>query len=398
MKNSRQGFFFGVLLMLVLFVGAVGGALADKLFVVKPLDYVASMIAPNLVKDENLAVSLQQRVLTEESVVTDVAEKASPAVVTVSVTQQKSAVPSFMMNPFGGLFGQGFFEQQPGETKEVQQDIGSGFVVDGAKGLVVTNKHVVSDTGSKYRVVTKDDKEYEVKQIYRDPVNDLAILHIETTLPALEMGDSGNLKVGQFVIAIGTALGEFRHTVTTGVVSGLGRGISAGDGFGASAERLDNVIQTDAAINPGNSGGPLLNSAGQVIGINVAMAASGQNIGFALPINLVKDSLDNFNKTGEFNRPFLGVQYRMISKDTALMNDVPEGAYIVTVVDESPAAKAGIKQGDIITKLNGSAVKDEAGGLAAIIGKTKVGETIGAELYREGKLQTIQVTLEKSTQ
>jgi S1-C subfamily serine protease len=391
MNTQLKGFLFGVLLMGVLGAGLVGGALADRLFVVKPFDYVAERLLPGDQADRvESRTSVTQRVLTEESVVIDVAEKASPSVVTVSVTRQERQMAPFFMDPFG-FFGQNFY--QPGATEEVKRDIGSGFVIDEKQGLVVTNKHVVSDNEATYRVISKDNQEYEVTRIYRDPANDLAILKIDAQLPAMELGDSDTIKVGQFVIAIGTALGEFRHTVTTGVVSGLGRGIDAGDGFGGYVERLDNVIQTDAAINPGNSGGPLLNSAGQVVGVSVAVAQGGQNIGFALPINVIKDSLENFNQTGQFDRPFLGVRYRMITKEAALLNEVPEGAYIVEVVANSPAAEAGITNGDIITKLNGKSIKDTEGGLAAVINTLKVGDQVEAEFYRDGKSQTVTVTM-----
>jgi len=217
-------------------------------------------------------------------------------------------------------------------------------------------------------------------------------------LRPLEMGDSDNLKVGQFVIAIGTALGEFRNTVTTGVISGLGRGVEAGSPFEGYVERLDNVIQTDAAINPGNSGGPLLNSAGQVIGVNVAVASGVENIGFALPINVIKDSLANFNKTGKFSRPFLGVRYQMISQKVALMNEVPEGAYIVEVVSGSSADKAGLKEGDIIVKVDGKGLKDLEGELAKAISQKKVGETIELEVYRDEKTFKKAIVLEEFSQ
>jgi serine protease Do len=220
---------------------------------------------------------------------------------------------------------------------------------------------------------------------------------VNEPLPAaLELGDSSQIKVGHFVVAIGTALGEFRHTVTTGVVSGLGRGIQAGSAFGGFVEELDNVIQTDAAINPGNSGGPLLNSLGQVIGVNVAVAQGGQNIGFALPINVVKDSLRNFNQTGQFERPYLGVRYRMISEEAALVNSVPQGAYVVQVVDDSPAADAGIEAGDIVVRMNNRPVKDEPGGLAAIINSQRVGEVVEVTVYRDGSEQNLRVTMEVS--
>lgn len=234
---------------------------------------------------------LEQKVVTEESVVIDVAEKASPSVVTVSAKSQRRRVIGF------DLFG-GFSSRIEGGTP---QDIGTGFVVS-EDGLIVTNKHVVSSTDLEYKVITKDGKEHDIKSISRDPSNDIAVLKIDPSassgqaLQAVELGNSENLKIGQFVIAIGTALGEFRHTVTTGIISGLGRGITAGSAFEGYVEELDNVIQTDAAINPGNSGGPLLNSAGQVIGINVAVAQGAQNIGFAIPVNVVKDALSQYKE------------------------------------------------------------------------------------------------------
>ena len=178
-------------------------------------------------------------------------------------------------------------------------------------------------------------------------------------------------QVGQFVVAIGTALGEFRNSVTTGVVSGIGRQIQAGDQFQGYVEQLDNVIQTSAPINPGNSGGPLVDSSGNVIGINTAVAQNGQNIGFALPINVVKDSMNNFNQTGQFNRPYLGVQYKLITRDVALMNDVPAGAYVEAVVSGSPAEKSGVQQGDILVKIDGNAIGDTTTSLAALIAKRR---------------------------
>ncbi|MEK7064188.1 MAG: trypsin-like peptidase domain-containing protein [Patescibacteria group bacterium] len=326
----------------------------------------------------------QRLVLNEENVVIDVAENVSPSVVTVAIKKNRAVAMPFFLGA-SGL-----------ETETVQRDIGTGFIV-GADGLIVTNKHVVSDLSAAYKVITKDDTEYEVKNIYRDPVSDLAMIKIEPVdgkvLAAVTLGDSGNLKVGQFVIAIGTALGEFRHTVTTGVISGLGRGITAGDGY-SIGEQLDDVIQTDAAINPGNSGGPLLNSSGQVIGVNVAVADGGQNIGFALPINEIKNSLTNFNNSGKFDRPIFGVRYRMLDQQTALLNDVPEGAYVVEVMAESSAQKVGIKNGDIVVSVDGEKVKNIKGGLAGLIGSKKIGDKLEVEIFRGGKIQKVMVGLE----
>jgi len=386
--SKLKRFLTGIAIGIVVVVSVLGGAVSERLFGYKILD----RFFPRGEKTQQLNIS-QQRILNEESIVIEVAEKVSPSVVTVGITKTQKVLDLFEWDPFIDPFG--FFRQPKSREEKVQQDIGSGFIVS-ADGLVVTNKHVVADTQAKYRVITKDDKEHEVKKIYRDPVNDLAILKIDASgLKPVDLGDSDKLKVGQFVIAIGTALGQFRHTVTTGVISGLGRGITAGSPFEGYVERLDNVVQTDAAINPGNSGGPLLNSAGQVIGVNVAVAIEGQNIGFALPINLVKESLANFEKTGKFERPFLGVRYRMISQDLALLNDVPQGAYVVEVVEGSPADKAGIKEGDIITKFDGQPVREKDGGLAKLIVQKKVGESINLTIWRDDKEHELTVALEE---
>lgn len=329
------------------------------------------------------------KVVSEESVVTDVVEKASPSVVTIGISQTRRVGDIFEFDPFNPFSP---FQRRQGQTQKIEQDIGSGFIV-GSDGLIVTNKHVVSDSQAKYRVITKDDKTYDVMKIYRDPSNDLAIVKISASgLKPVEMGDSDKIKVGQMAIAIGTALGEFRNTVTVGVISGVGRGITAGSPFEGYAEKLDNVIQTDAAINPGNSGGPLFNSSGQVVGINVAIAADGQSIGFALPINVVKDALSNFNATGQFNRPYLGVQYRMVTRQMAILNEIPEGAYVMDVVEGSPAQKEGVEAEDIITKIDSEKIT-ESNDLAKIISKKKVGESILLTVWRNEKELEIKVTL-----
>ncbi|MEK7543986.1 MAG: trypsin-like peptidase domain-containing protein [Patescibacteria group bacterium] len=329
------------------------------------------------------------KVVTEESLVIDVVDKVSPSVVTVGITQTKRIGDILEFNPFDPFSP---FQRRPGKAQKLEQDIGSGFIV-GSDGLIVTNKHVVEMPDATYRVITKDDKTYEVKKIYRDPSNDLAILKIEATgLPTAEMGDSDKIKVGQMAIAIGTALGQFRHTVTTGVISGVGRGIDAGSPFEGSAERLDNVIQTDAAINPGNSGGPLLNSSGQVVGVNTAVSSQGQNIGFALPINVVKEALANFNATGQFNRPYLGVKYQMIPRQTAILNEIPEGAYVRELVKGSPADTAGLQADDIITKIDGNKLTD-TNDLAKAISKKKVGDAVVLTVWRGEKEKDIKVTL-----
>lgn len=338
------------------------------------------------------------KIVSEESVTIDIVNKAGPSVVTIAQEIPQSSGPRFSFGPFS------FFEIPiPDESIPTEpQGIGTGFIIS-SEGLIVTNKHVVSETQGTYFVITSDEKKYTVKNIYRDPLNDVALIKIEPSengngdLPAVSLGDSSKLQVGQYVVAIGTALGEFQNTVTTGVISGLGRGITAGSPYEGAVERLDNVIQTDAAINPGNSGGPLLNSSGQVIGVNTAVSADGQNIGFAIPINTIKESLTTFNKTGKFERPYLGVSYRMISRDVAVMNDLPEGAYVQQVVPDSPADSAGIRRGDIIIAIDGKRINSQTQ-LSSAIADKRVGDSITITVFREGKTVEVKATLSSATE
>ncbi len=335
MKKSIQIVILMVLGLIIIVASVIGGAVSERLFGYKILDKYWP-------KNNQSSIISNQFVMTEENAVIDVVDKVGLSVVTVAMGQ----------------------------------DIGSGFIIT-KDGLLVTNKHVVANTRGKYQVIDKDDKSYDVVKIYRDPINDLAILKIEGQFSSLEMGDSSKLKVGQFVVAIGTALGEFRHTVTTGVISGLGRDIDIEKG---------SFIQTDAAINPGNSGGPLLNSAGQVIGVNTAVAG-GQNIGFAIPINVIKDAIDNFNNTGQFSRPYLGVKYKIIDKKLAILNDVPEGAYVQEIGKDSPAEKSGLLLEDIIT-----VPKD----VAKEVATHKIGDSLDLEVWRNGKILKLIATLEEA--
>ncbi len=382
MREKTRYLLIGTAFGFFLMGAFLSGAVVDRLVGLSLLDRFSSNKGELLVR---------QKVVEEESVVSQVVEQSASSVVTVSIrktTLVGSDISDLFSNPFG------FFNLEPKEEK-IEQDIGTGFVVEQKEGLVVTNKHVVSDTQVEYRVITQEDEVLKVINIYRDPVNDLAILKTEqANLSPLPLGDSSALKVGQKAIAIGTALGEFRHTVTVGVISGLGRGITAGSPLEGYVERLDNVIQTDAAINPGNSGGPLLNSSGEVIGVNVAVSAVGENIGFAIPINVVKESLDNFHATGEFARPYLGVRYQMISKQAAILNEVPQGAYLREILTDSPAQKAGLAVGDIITHIDKQKLDDKENSLIKIIGSKKVGEKAELKVWREGKELIIKALLE----
>lgn len=368
------------------------------LIVLFVLTSAAQKYIPQNQNSQGIPGTEKVKVVTEESITVDIVKKAGASVVTIAEQLPESGQLPFSLGPFS------FFEEpSPEEQNPTEpQGIGTGFVIS-SEGLIVTNKHVVSQTQGKYFIITSNEKKYTVENIYRDPLNDVALIKINPSenagekLTAVQMGDSTTLQVGQYVVAIGTALGEFRNTVTTGVISGLGRGINAGSPYEGAVERLDNVIQTDAAINPGNSGGPLLNSSGQVIGVNTAVSADGQNIGFAIPINSIKDSLSTFNQTGKFERPYLGIAYRILTKDAAVMNDLPEGAYVQQVVKDSPAEHADIRKGDIITKIDGQKVNSKSQ-LSTIIAKKKVGDTLSITIFRNGKSSDVKVTLGSATE
>ena len=338
------------------------------------------------------------KIVSEESVVTKVVENSLPSVVTIGIVRTPSQnQDQFSVDPFNPFFSP--FRQLPTPSqKDLESNIGSGFIIS-KEGIVITNKHVVSDTESTYIVLTNDQKKYNVEKIYRDPLNDLAILKITAKgLKPLTLADTSKLKLGQLTIAIGTPLGEFTNTVTTGIISGLGRGITAGSPFEGSVEKLDNVIQTDAAISPGNSGGPLLNSSGQIIGINTAVAAQGQNIGFAIPADVIKGLMTKFESNGmSFERPYIGVRYKMIDKQAALLNEVVEGAYVIDVLPDSPAEKADIKVEDIIIELDGKKVNgSDDQSITKVILDKKVGDSINLKVWREGEVKSITVQIESS--
>lgn len=305
-----------------------------------------------------------QKVVDEESAVIKAVEEVSPAVVSIIADQ-------VVWDPFSGPIRE-------------QGGIGTGFIVD-KNGLIVTNKHVVANTNVKYFVVLKDKTKYEVDKIFRDPLNDVAIIKINEVKfkNVVQWGDSSKLKVGQTVIAIGNALGRLDNTVTKGVVSAIGRGVTASSPLGQS-EVLENAIQTDAALNPGNSGGPLLNLSGQVIGINVAISQDAQNIGFAIPVNIVKPVVDDFKAKGKITMPFLGIEYFMITKEIAELRNLTQGAFVKSVVEGSEAEKAGIKAGDIITKVDSEVIGEERS-LGKVILSHKVGEKLRLTIIRDDK-------------
>jgi serine protease Do len=327
---------------------------------------------------------------SEESVVVSVVENSLSSVVTINIQKTTASEDIVQFDPFNPFAP---FNVQPGEEETIEQNIGSGLLVESDE-IVVTNRHVVADTDAEYSIITNDGKEYLAKKILRDPLNDLAIIEVEKTgIKPLELGDSDSLKLGQLAIAIGTPLGEFRNTVTTGVISGLGRGITAGSPFENYVERLDNVIQTDAAINPGNSGGPLLNSAGEVIGINTAVSQSGENIGFAIPSNVVKNLINNYKSSGgKISRPYLGIRYNVINKEAAVANEIVEGAHIIEVISGTGADTAGLQKGDIIQSIDGEQINED-NDLSGIIREKSVGERLELSVWRNGKSFDVEVKL-----
>ena len=363
--------------------------------------------------------------VTEESAVISAVDKVAPAVVSIIVTKDLPKIEQYYSNPFGSEFFREFFGQDFNDlfgqqavpqyrqngTEKTEIGGGTGFIVS-ADGYIITNRHVVLDQAAEYTVLMNDEAKYPAKVLARDALNDLAVLKIEKdNLPTVELGDSANLKVGQSVIAIGNALGEFRNTVSTGVISGLARSVTAG-GADIGSEQLINVIQTDASINPGNSGGPLLNIAGQVIGINTAMAQGAQNIGFAIPINEVKSTIESVQKNGRIVRPWLGVRYVIINKAIADANklSVDYGAIIVrgqnrtdlAVIPGSPADKAGLVENDIILEINPSGGSGQAGQkiteenlLANLVVKFKPGDEITLRVMHQGKEKIVKVKLEE---
>lgn len=381
-SNSQLG-----IIILALLAGVIGGLfgslnLSQRPFFQKMFHYNGAMMGQ------------QNVVLNEESSTTNVVKNAGPAVVSIVISKQISQMPNMMYDPFGFFGNNNTQPQNSGELKKV--GAGTGFFVS-KDGLIVTNKHVVSDDNAQYSVVTNDGKSYEAKVLSKDPVNDIAIIKIDiNNAPFLEFSDSSKVELGQHVIAIGNSLGQYQNTVTTGVISGIGRSITAG-GAG-ELEQLDGVIQTDAAINSGNSGGPLLDLSGHVIGINTAADRQGQSIGFALPSNDVKVALDSYNSGGKITRPFLGVRYMMITEAVAKSENLPKdfGALIVrgnTVSDfavqpGSPADKAGLVENDIIMEVNGEKLTEQ-NSLAKVLKKYKPNDSLSLKVFSKGQEKTV---------
>jgi S1-C subfamily serine protease len=357
-------------------------------------------------------VPLYKPVIDYEQAVVDAVKKASPAVVSITISKNVPIIENCPQNPFSDLppeFQQFFGNDLPqfnaqcdtGKTQLQEVGGGSGFIIS-SDGLILTNKHVAGDKSASYTVFTNDGKKYDAKILATDSSQDLAVLKIDATgLPTVELGDSASLELGQTAIAIGNALGEFRNTVSVGVISGLARTVTASGGD-VGTETIEGVLQTDAAINPGNSGGPLLNLNGQVVGINTAIAENAQNIGFAIPINRAKRDISSVKATGEISTPFLGVRYMAITSDLAKSQKLPVdyGALVrgssdgPAIEPGSPAEKAGLEAEDIILEINGQKI-DQNNTLGSLISQFNVGDTVTLKINRAGKEITLSVTLGK---
>ena len=411
--KKREALWFFVLVLLFAFASGAAGSLV---FEYLKGNFISIAPRENVAQEGGVAEYVPQT--TQEQKIIDAVKLVSPAVVSIIITKDVPIIEQYFTNPFEEFFGQGSpfrlqipqYRQKGTEKKEVGG--GSGFIVS-ADGYVVTNKHVVLDEEADYTVFTNDGKSYPAKVLAKDPLQDLALLKITeeqivneqgafvaTPFVASSLGDSDGLEIGQSVIAIGNALGEFRNTVSVGVISGLGRTITASGGANF-VETIEDVIQTDAAINKGNSGGPLLNLAGEVIGINTATVLDAQNIGFAVPINKVKRDIEQVRAVGKITYPFLGVRYVLITERIAEEQNlsVQYGVLVAkgsqgesAVMPDSPAQKAGILEGDIILEFNGARISPD-NSLAKLIQKYNPKDTVVLKVLRQGQEKIFTVVL-----
>ncbi len=358
-------------------------------------------------KEDKKDIELYKPAYDYEQALISAVEKASPTVVAIVVSKdipvlERCPVNIFrdMPEEFRDFFGGGVvYGQCETGTEKKEVGGGSGFIVS-SDGLIVTNKHVVIEDKAEYAVFTNDGERHDAKVLAKDPINDIAVLKIEASgLRVAELGDSDSIKLGQTAIAIGNALGEFRNTVSVGVISGLARDITA-EGSNGFVEDIEGVVQTDAAINEGNSGGPLMNLKGEVIGINTAIASGAENIGFAIPINQAKRAIESVKLTGEIKTTYLGVRYIMLTKETAKEQklSVDYGALVrgnetgPAVISGSPAEKAGIQAEDVIIEINGKKIDSEEA-LGITLQKYSVNEEVSLTVMRGTEKLTLKVIL-----
>lgn len=369
---TKRSLWIGLVVLgavLVCGLGGLGGAALYSRLTHQPIGSISQH--QTLSNDGNRVVT------REEESVSGIVDKVAPSVVSIITTSQGNS-----------LFGAG-----------EEQGAGTGIIV-GKDGFVMTNKHVVNGANT-VSVILADGTSYDnVKVLGTDPLNDVAFLKIPnvTNLPTAELGDSTSIRVGQQVVAIGNSLGQYQNTVTSGIVSGTGRPISAQAGQGV--ENLTDLIQTDAAINPGNSGGPLLNLAGQVIGINTAIVEGAQGIGFSIPISATKGILKGVLAGGPVQRAYLGINYVPLTAEVAKQYGlkVKKGAYVIgsnnqsAIMSGGPAEQAGVKDKDIITKVGTIDVGDK-GSVSSLVSEYAPGDTIEITVLRGDQTMTLKVKL-----
>ena len=412
------------LIILVIFISSISGFMSGSMsggfFYLQVKNELAKL---NIKLPEISGTSIATKGIylpqtTQEEAIIKVVKDVSPAVVSIVITKDVPIFEQYYVNPFQEFeefFGQPLqlrvpqFRQKGTEKKEIGG--GTGFIVS-EDGMILTNKHVALDEQADYTVFTNDGKNYPAKVLARDPLQDLAVLKISQekivdekgefflkSFLVVKLGDSDKIQIGQTVVAIGNALGEFRNTFSVGVISGLGRTITASGG--GLVETLEDVIQTDAAINKGNSGGPLLNLRGEVIGVNAAMVEDAQSIGFAIQINKAKKAIEQVKNSGKIVYPFLGVRYTLITEKIQKENSLPVdyGAWIIkggegepAIYPDSPAQKADLKEKDIILELNGEKITAD-NALGKIIMKYNPGDTVTLKILRAQEEKTIEVVL-----
>jgi len=375
-KFKRGGAFVVMFLVFALIMGVAGGFIT--LILLSTNQNIKNKLGIN---DINInSTKTEKMVLEESSAIIDVTKKVSPSVVSIVFSKD---VQSWL----------GSYQQSGG---------GTGFIIT-SDGMILTNKHVISDASAEYTVFTADGKDYKARVLSVDPFEDIAIIKIEATgLPVVDLGDSSTTQVGEWVIAIGNALAEFKNTVTVGVISAKDRKITASSG--SSSEQLTGLLQTDAAVNPGNSGGPLINLKGQIIGMNTAVAGDAQNIGFAIPINVAKKDIESVQKTGKIVKPMLGIRYYNISKEFAKANNlsVDHGALVyggknygdLAVIPGGPADKAGIVENDIITSINNEEI-NENNPITQIMQAYNIGDEVTIKYLHKGEEKTAKIKLEE---
>ncbi len=364
--------------LLALVAGFIGGVIGNV------AQENGNLVTANLTNEKKIVSS-------ESQLISKIAKTVGPSVVSVNVTGVETDQYVF-----------GFEQKRPTVSA------GTGIIIS-KSGIVMTNRHVVPTGTQKVSVTLSDGTELtDVEVLGRTSESDsldVAFLKINDTkgkkLTAATIGDSSKVEIGDTVVAIGNALGQFQNTVTSGIISGYGREVVASDASGDSAENWDDLFQTDAAINEGNSGGPLVNMNGQVVGLNTAVAGNAQNIGFAIPMNNMTGLIKQVIQTGKLERPYLGVRYVLLTDDYAYQFKLgtKRGAYIPpagesgpSIISGSPAEKAGLKEKDVITKIDGTTI-DQSHSLISLLGQHQPGEKIELTLVREGKTIKVSVML-----